>query len=130
MAASQPNFAREAKMAKLLYGDLSDSAILLLKGLLRRHSISVIHGDVKYLEGGWYVSHSGLLNLAQRRRCAGIDVGPVLQSCDPSSSRWVFKATVFKSRTCRGFVGYGDADPSNVSQLVHGAELRDMTPSS
>jgi len=31
---------------------------------------------------------------------------------------------VFKSRSCRGFVGYGDADPSNVSPLVHGAEMR------
>ena len=31
---------------------------------------------------------------------------------------------VFKSRACRGFVGYGDADPSNVSFLVHGAEMR------
>jgi hypothetical protein len=31
---------------------------------------------------------------------------------------------VFKSRLCRGFVGYGDADPSNVSFLVHGAEMR------
>jgi len=111
-------------MGKLLYGDLSNAAILVLKELLQRNGISVIHGDVKYIEGGWYVSHSGLLNLAQRRRCAGIDVDPVLQSCDPSSSRWVFKATVFKSRACRGFVGYGDADPSNVSPLVHGAELR------
>jgi hypothetical protein len=24
----------------------------------------------------------------------------------------------------KGFVGYGDADPSNVSALVHGAEIR------
>ena len=29
-----------------------------------------------------------------------------------------------QSRTCRGFVGYGDADPSNVSSLVRGAEMR------
>jgi hypothetical protein len=39
-------------------------------------------------------------------------------------TRWAFKATVYRSRTCRGFVGYGDADPSNVSFLVHGAEIR------
>jgi len=44
--------------------------------------------------------------------------------CEPSSQRWAFEATVYKSRTCRGFVGYGDADPSNVSPLVHGAEMR------
>ena len=35
-----------------------------------------------------------------------------------------FRATIFTSPTCRGFVGYGDADPSNVSFLVHGAEMR------
>jgi hypothetical protein len=38
--------------------------------------------------------------------------------------RWAFRATVYKSKTCRGFVGYGDADPSNVSYPVHGAEMR------
>ena len=38
--------------------------------------------------------------------------------------RWVFKAIVYKSPRSRGFVGYGDADPSNVSSLVHGAEMR------
>jgi hypothetical protein len=37
--------------------------------------------------------------------------------------RWVFRATVHKSRS-RSFVGYGDADPTNVSPLVHGAEMR------
>ncbi len=41
----------------------------------------------------------------------------------PPSGRWVFKATVYKSPRSRGFVGYGDADPSNVSSLVHGAEM-------
>jgi hypothetical protein len=43
---------------------------------------------------------------------------------DPANNRWVFKATVYKSPRSRGFVGYGDADPSNVSSLVHGAEMR------
>jgi hypothetical protein len=30
----------------------------------------------------------------------------------------------FQSPKCRGFVGYGDADPSNVSPVVRGAEMR------
>lgn len=34
------------------------------------------------------------------------------------------RTIVYRSKTCRGFVGYGDADPSNVSYLVHGAEMR------
>jgi hypothetical protein len=42
---------------------------------------------------------------------------------DASAGRWVFKATVNKSPG-KVFVRYGDADPSNVSFLVHGAEMR------
>jgi hypothetical protein len=43
---------------------------------------------------------------------------------DPSTHRFAFEATVFTTKTCTGFTGYGDADPSNVSPLVHGAEMR------
>jgi hypothetical protein len=42
---------------------------------------------------------------------------------NPKEGRWVFKATVAKSEA-KHFVGYGDADPSNVSFLVRGAEMR------
>jgi hypothetical protein len=59
-----------------------------------------------------------------RHHCAGIDVRLLPGFSDPRASRWAFKATVYKSRSCKGFVGYGDADPSNVSPLVHGAEMR------
>jgi len=118
------NVAREMKFAKSLCGDLPRSALHGLKELCRQHKISIVNGDVRYFDGGWYVTHSGLLRLAARRRCAGIHVQPVSESCDSASSRWAFAATVFKSRTCKGFVGYGDADPSNVSLLVRGAEMR------
>jgi hypothetical protein len=40
------------------------------------------------------------------------------------SSRFAFKAIVYKSQGCKGFEGYGDADPSNVSPFVRGAEMR------
>jgi hypothetical protein len=36
----------------------------------------------------------------------------------------VLKATVYPSKNSAGFVGYGDADPTNVSALVRGAEMR------
>jgi hypothetical protein len=36
----------------------------------------------------------------------------------------VLKATVYPTKNSAGFVGYGDADPSNVSPLVRGAEMR------
>jgi hypothetical protein len=120
----EENLARQLKFAKSLWGNLPRCTCQALKDLLRKHHISVIDGDVRYLNSGWYVTHSGLLRIAGRRRCAGIQVRPLLESVDPASSRWVFEATVFKSRGCLGFVGYGDADPSNVSPLFHGAEMR------
>jgi hypothetical protein len=99
-------------------------AIGRLRDMTLTFGFSLALGDLAYLEGGWYITHAGLVRLASRRRCAGIDVQQVPESCDPSSDRWVFKATVYKSSGSRGFVGHGDADPSNVSSLMHGAEMR------
>ena len=95
-----------------------------LANLTEKFNFSVANGDLLFLENGWYVTHSGLMSLASRRRCAGIRTQPVLPFCDPSGQRWAFGATIFKSRACKGFVGYGDAYPSNVSDLVRGAEMR------
>jgi hypothetical protein len=95
-----------------------------LKELTSEYLLSVAFGDLLLLDGRWYVTHSGLLGLARRNRCAGIKVQPVQLFCEPSAQRWAFEATVYRSKSCRGFVGYGDADPSNVSALVRGAEMR------
>ncbi len=124
MKTTKVDFSREARLAKSLCGELSRNALKSLEALVGRHRLSLADGDLKYLHSGWYVTHSGLLRLAERRHCAGMHVGPVLKSSDPANSRWVFRAVVFKSRTCKGFVGYGDADPSNTSDLVRGAEMR------
>ena len=124
MKGAKDNFAREASAAKLLCGDLSQPAIAALEELTRRYKVSLLNGDLTYLKGGWYVTHSGLLRLAERRHCCGIHVRPVANFSDPAESRWAFKATVYKSPTCMGFVGYGDADPSNVSAVVRGSEMR------
>ena len=96
----------------------------LLKALTNEHEFSLANGDLIWLERGWYVTHTGLIRLARRSRCIGIHTKVVQDLCDPQTQRWAFEATVYKSKTCRGFVGYGDADPSNVSSLVHGAEMR------
>ena len=112
------------RTARRIWANLSRSAVTRLREITDQHKLSIVAGDLTYLENGWYVTHTGLLGLARRNRCAGIHVRPVSSYCDPQSQRWAFEATVYKSRTCRGFVGYGDADPSNVSPLVHGAEMR------
>jgi hypothetical protein len=110
--------------ARRLWGSLSPIAIQALAQLTEKHSLSVCQGDLLFLEGRWYITHVALLSLARRHRCAGIHVQPVSKFCDPSACRWAFRATVYRTKTCRGFVGYGDADPSNISPLVHGAEMR------
>ena len=105
-------------------GQLTPAHLCTLSELSLNFEFSVAMGDVILLNGGWYVTHIGLIRLARRNRCAGIHVRPVQEFCRASAQYWAFEATVYKTRKCRGFVGYGDADPSNVSPLVHGAELR------
>jgi hypothetical protein len=95
-----------------------------LEGLLKAYRFSVKRGDLQMLNGRWYVTHVGLLGLAARRRCCGVHTEAVEEFCEQTACRWTFKAVIYKSQACKGFIGYGDADPSNVSPLVHGAEMR------
>jgi len=88
------------------------------------YRLSVTAGHLQFLEGRWYVTHSGLLRIAQRRRCSGIRTSLQKDLTDPAANRWIFKATVYKTTGSKGFVGYGDANPANVSPLVRGAEMR------
>ena len=105
---------------RAVHGIQSDQLELLLK----TYRFSVGRGDLQILGGRWYVTHMGLLGGAARRRCCGIHTEAVEKFCEKTACRWTFKAVVYKSSNCKGFVGYGDADPSNVSPLVHGAEMR------
>jgi hypothetical protein len=113
-----------AKLARQLWGEASPMALRTLRELTIRYSLSVAAGDLQLLDGRWYVTHSGLLRVSQRKRCCGIQTALQKDVSDPALNRWVFKATIYKSGNARGFVGYGDADPSNCSSVVQGAEMR------
>jgi hypothetical protein len=112
------------KIARSLWGNLDKAAFRGLKELVEHHGFSISSGDIINLQGRWYVTHTGLVRLARRSRCAGIHAQPVPEFSNAARSRWAFKATVFKTSKCKGFVGYGDADPSNTYDLVRGAEMR------
>ena len=86
--------------------------------------MSIAAGDLQLLNGRLYITHSGLLRIAFRKGCRRIET--ILQEnlSDALAGRWIFKATVFKRASSKGFVGYGDADPSNVSLQVRGSEMR------
>jgi hypothetical protein len=116
--------SRELEIAKQIWPAMSELQADQLNTLMRSQRLSVAAGDLLSLDGKWYVTHSGLLRLATRKRCRGIRVQPVREFCDSATARWTFKATVFRSAACKGFVGYGDADPTNVSSTMHGAEMR------
>ena len=115
---------REITIARRIWGRISQAALDSLVHLVERFGISVSSGDVQFLNGRWYITHSGLLRISQRRHCSGIKSVLIERYSDPAMARWVFRAIVHKSPRSRGFVGYGDADPSNVSPLVRGAEMR------
>jgi hypothetical protein len=124
MMKKSVTFQCNRKIARQLWGHISATALQGLKELTCEYLLSIASGDLLLLDGRWYVTHNGLLGLARRNRCAGINVRPAPTFSDLSVQRWAFEATVYKSKTCKGFVGYGDADPSNVSSLVRGAEMR------
>jgi hypothetical protein len=111
-------------LVKKLYPNINRARIDALRELTKQFRFSFASGDVIQLENGWFVTHTGLIRLARRKRCRGIHVEAVDSLCDSAASRFVLKATVYPSKESAGFVGYGDADPSNVSSLVRGAEMR------
>ena len=124
-----PAFVRaEIRVAKRKWSGLGGDRLAELQSLVRRYHLSVSLGDVVYIERGWYVTHSGLLRLAHRRNCAGISTYVERKCSDPSVRRWVFKAVVHGSLRSKDFVGYGDADPPNVSSLSTGPRCASPKP--
>lgn len=118
-------YTRNLLLAKQLWcGQIHREQKYTLKFLTESYGLSIAAGDVKLLDNRWYVTHSGLIRLAQRRGCSGITVHLIKELSDWASSRWVFRAIVYKKNGTTKFVGYGDADPSNVSSIVSGSELR------
>src|SRR5271167_3623294 len=118
-------FHRNRTLARQKWGPAINRDLLgTLKSFSKEFCFSISSGDLLLLDNRWYVTHVGLLALARRKKCSGIQVEAVDSLCDSAANRFVLKATVFPSKGSSGFVGYGDADPSNVSSLVRGAEMR------
>jgi|SRR5579862_612699 len=124
MSSNLSSIRSEIHLAQQIWGWVERSKFAELRKLIKLHQVSVALGDVSYIDGHWYVTNAGLLRLAHRIGCSGIRSVLQQRLSDAATKRWVFKATVFRTPKSRAFVGYGDADPSNVSPLVRGAEMR------
>jgi hypothetical protein len=116
--------SRNLRLAKTTFGVGKQQTLLKSLENLSALNFDLGSGDLALLNNHWYVTHAGLLRMAKRKRCSGIEVEAVPTLCDSAAGRYVFKAIVYSSKSCRGFVGFGDADPSNISPLVRGAEMR------
>jgi hypothetical protein len=117
-------YSRNLRLARTLFGVGKQQILLTPLEHLSAMHFDIGLGDLALLNNHWYVSHTGLLQMAERKRCSGIHVEAVDSLGDSAANRFVLKATVYPSKDCAGFVGYGDADPANVSPLVRGAEMR------
>jgi hypothetical protein len=126
MSKKVPNlYLRNLRLARKLWGlQMGDFLLKTLKSFSEQLRLDVASGDLLLLDGRWYVTHAGLLRVARRKKCSGINVEAVAGLCDSAAARFVVKATAYPSKASAGFVAFGDADPSNVSPLVRGAEMR------
>ena len=95
-------YTRNLTLAKRLwFGQINREQQVSLKSLSANFGLSIAAGDLQLLENRWYVTHSGLIRLAQRRGCSGIAVSLITEFCEWSSSRFVCKATVYKKTVLR-----------------------------
>ncbi len=77
------SFRVNALLARKTWGEISKTAMRGLKELTSTYSLSVAAGDLQILDGKWYVTHSGLLRIAQRGRCMGINTVLLKQLSNP-----------------------------------------------
>ena len=95
-------FRLNSRIARSIWGNPSASTMSSLKELTYAYGLSVAAGDVQLLDGKWYVTHAGLLAIANRFRCSAITTAMDRSASEPSISRWIFKATVYKERPLEG----------------------------
>jgi hypothetical protein len=97
---------RNQKLSRQKWGlERNHPLLAALKSLTEDFALSVSAGDVILLQSNWYVTHAGLLRIAKRNRCSGMRVQFIQELSDTAAHRFAFEATVFKSKTCQGFVG-------------------------
>ena len=91
---------RNVRFARRMW-ETSRDQVTALKDLTTELQLSVAAGHLKLIECNWYVTHAGLLRIAQRNRCSGMRTAVDKGLSDPAANRWVFKATVYKSLRSR-----------------------------
>jgi hypothetical protein len=95
---------QNCKCARMRWGKLDHDGLLQLKFLTTKYCLSLAVGELQLLNNSWYVTHAGLLGIAQKKKCFGIKTFAVKNLSDPTDHRWVFRAIVYRSPRSAGFV--------------------------
>src|SRR5215467_13050346 len=107
---SHTRLRRNLSIARRILGrPLSSRLAESLTTLSNDFDFSLGNGELLLMNGSWYVTHAGLIRLARRKKCNGIQVEALPALCDSAANRFVLKATVYPRKSSVGFVGYGDA---------------------
>jgi len=68
-------------------GQLGGAFLTALDSLSTKYGLSIGFGELLLLDGKWYVTHAGLLRIAQRGRCHGIRTSLQKDVSDPIANR-------------------------------------------
>jgi hypothetical protein len=74
------------RLARKRWGPLKPQSVQNLKTYSQEFGFSITAGDLILLDNGWHVTNTGLIRLARRKHCGGIDVKPVAEFS--STNRW------------------------------------------
>jgi len=77
------------RVARKTWANLSREACMALAEITKQNNFSVAVGDLLYLNKHWYVTHTGPIRLARRKRYRGIHVEAVDSLCDSAANRFV-----------------------------------------
>src|SRR5437867_12240574 len=78
-------FEANRRLARRIWHAISAINSCALRQLTDAHGFSLALGELLLREGRWYVTHTGLLSLAPRRHCAGINAQLVPSFSDPAA---------------------------------------------
>src|SRR5438552_1082819 len=67
VAKKQQTYKSEFSHARRKWGQMPEVGRFALYKLVSTYGLSVLAGDLIYLSGSWYATHSGLLRLACRK---------------------------------------------------------------
>jgi hypothetical protein len=97
------------RLARSLWGVLPTVALERLKEQTEKYGFSVAAGDLQLIDGRWYVTSAGLLQIAQRRRYAGIRTAVGLDRSRQDLPHDHARSLLAESRSLRSRRGMGGA---------------------